>query len=330
MPGVDVLVVSLGSTAGLRASDAELAGSLRRAGAAVEQATAQPQRDVRTLALTDFVWARAARSITQEAIARHQPRAIVYSTITAALLWPRPGAIRFDSLAAVNRRGRHGVWQRPLERSRLREAPLLIPLSTAAAAQAPPGSAKSVVVGIPVEPSVSHDRSASRDITAITYAADPVKKNLARILKVWRSVRRDGEELVVAGLDGSEELDLIAQPGVRSVGRVEPQAFRALLRRARVFVAAPRFEDYGIAQLEALADGCMLVTTPSPGPYVALPIARELDARLVDDDLEKALRIALDAPVDGYGRRAADAMAPFRRASIDRVVAGELLPRLLG
>jgi Glycosyl transferases group 1 len=329
MTGVDVLVVSLGSTAGLRASDAELVGSLQRAGVTVVQTTAAQQRDVRTLALTDFVWARAARAAAQEAIAGHRPRAIIYSTITAALLWPRPGAIRFDSLAAVNRRGRHGVWQRPLERSRLREAPLLIPLSAAAAGQAPPGAAPSVVVGIPVEPSVSHDRSGTRDIAAITYAADPAKRNLGRILKVWRSIRRQDEELVVAGLEGSDELDLIAQPGIRSVGRVEPQAFRALLRRARVFVAAPRFEDYGIAQLEALADGCMLVTTPAPGPYVALPIARELDARLVDDDLETALRTALDAPADGYARRAADAMAPFRRAAIDRSVADELLPRLL-
>jgi hypothetical protein len=327
---VDVLVVSLGSTAGLRASDAELTASIQRAGASAVQATAAPQRDVRTLALTDLVWARAARAAAQEAIARSRPRAVVYSTITAALLWPRPGAIRFDSLAAVNRRGRHGVWQRPLERGRLREAPLLVPVSAAAAAQAPPGAAPAVVVGIPVEPSVSHDRSATRDIAAITYAGDPGKKDLARILKAWRSVRRPHEELVVAGLEGAAELDLIAQEGVRSVGRVEPAAFRALLRRARVFVAAPRFEDYGIAQLEALADGCMLVTAPAPGPYVALPIARELDPRLVDDDLATALRTALDAPADGYAGRAADALAPFRRAAIDRIVAGELLPRLLG
>ena len=35
MPRVDVLIVSLGGTAGLREADAELAASLRRAGAAV-------------------------------------------------------------------------------------------------------------------------------------------------------------------------------------------------------------------------------------------------------------------------------------------------------
>jgi hypothetical protein len=49
-----------------------------------------------------------------------------------------------------------------------------------------------------------------------------------------------------------------------------------------------------IAQLEALADGAMLVTTLSPGPYAALPLARQLDPRLVGGDLPRAIRAALD------------------------------------
>ncbi len=79
--------------------------------------------------------------------------------------------------------------------------------------------------------------------------------------------------------------------------RSPPGEYRALLRRARVFVCAPRREDYGLAQLEALADGCLLVTTPAPGPYAALPIARALDPRLVAEDLAAALRTALDDPL---------------------------------
>jgi glycosyltransferase involved in cell wall biosynthesis len=108
-----------------------------------------------------------------------------------------------------------------------------------------------------------------------------------------------------------------------------PADYRALLRRACVFVCAPRREDYGIAQLEALADGCVLVTTTAPGPYAALPIARELDPRLVGDDLERALRAALEDPVGDYARRAREALAPFSRDAVDRLVAEELLPRLL-
>jgi hypothetical protein len=94
-------------------------------------------------------------------------------------------------------------------------------------------------------------------------------------------------------------------------------------------VTAPRREDYGVAQLEALADGCLLVTTPAPGPYAALPLAGGLDPRLVADDLVPALRAGLDDPVPGYAERALAAIAPYRRAAVDAVVSAELLPRLL-
>jgi hypothetical protein len=117
--------------------------------------------------------------------------------------------------------------------------------------------------------------------------------------------------------------------GVRVLPMLPYDDYRALTRRARVFVCAARREDYGIVQLEALADGCMLVTTPSPGPYAALPIARELDRRLVGDDLATALRSALDDPAPGYAQRALSALAAFRRVEVDRLVAEELLPRLL-
>jgi hypothetical protein len=130
------------------------------------------------------------------------------------------------------------------------------------------------------------------------------------------------EELRKAGLGLPEQ-------GVRVTGMLAPTAYRALLRRARVFVCAPRREDYGQAQLEALADGCLLVTTSAPGPYAALPIARELDPRLVSEDLATALRTALDEPVPGYAARASEALTPFSRAAVDGLVAAELLPRLL-
>jgi hypothetical protein len=119
-------------------------------------------------------------------------------------------------------------------------------------------------------------------------------------------------------------------PGVRNAGVLAPAEFRALLRRARVYVTAPRREDYGVSQLEALADGCLLVTTAAAGPYAALPLARDLDARLVGDDLGAGLRTALDAPAPGYAVRALDALAPYRRAAADHVVATDVLPALLG
>ena len=122
----------------------------------------------------------------------------------------------------------------------------------------------------------------------------------------------------------------IRRPASRSPGGSSREAYRRLLLRSKLFVTAPRREDHGIAQLEALADGCLLVTTPAPGPYAALPIARELDPRLVSDDLAGAIRAALDEPAPRYVERSIPLLEPFTRAAVDRVVETELLPRLLG
>src|SRR6185312_8660732 len=118
-------------------------------------------------------------------------------------------------------------------------------------------------------------------------------------------------------------------PGVRFTGRVPPEEFRALLRRARVFVAASRREDFGIAQLEALADGAMLATTPAPGAYPALRLARGLDPRLVSEDLAAAVRSALDDPAPDYGVRAAELLEPFSRDAVTTTLTQHVLPRLL-
>ena len=369
MPRVDVLIVSLGGTAGLREADAELAASLRRAGAAVEIARVGRARELRTFAAIEFAWAVNARRATTSALARWSPRAVIYSTTTAALLGPVSGAIRFDAPAAGNRPGRHGIWQRPVEARRFKAAPLLVPWSEEGLAEAPVPHADAIVVPMPVAPS---GPAGERDIAAITYAANPEKKGLDRVLEAWALESRAGEELVVAGLDeragaawlarattaaretlaaaqdavdaraaaattgttgaatpGSAPPRRLAMGGgtVRFSGLIGRDEYRALLRRARVFLSAPRREDYGIAQLEALADGCVLVTTPAPGPYVAEPIARRLDNRLVGPRL--AIRAALDVPKPDYAERAAAALEPFSHAAVDRVVAEQLLPRLL-
>ena len=313
----DVLLVSLGGTTGLREADAELAASLQRAGASVEVAAVPRVREWRTMAAIELAWALSARRATQGA---GEARAVLYSSTTAALLAPRPGAIRFDAPAAGNRPGRHGLWQRPVERRRFREASLLVPWSAGGLAEAPTPHADAVVVPVPVEASGPRGE---RDIAAITYGAHPEKKGLDRVLAAWAAARRAGEELVVAGLAGTDV------EGVRFAGALPREEYRALLRRGRVFVTAPRREDHGIAQLEALADGAMLVTAPSPGPYAALPIARALDPRLVTGDLATSIRAALDEPAEGYAERAAQALRPYSHAEVDRVVADVLLPRLL-
>jgi glycosyltransferase involved in cell wall biosynthesis len=329
----DVLVVSAGNTEGWRTAADELVGAISRAGAQVEMVTAEPPPRVRTFALTDLVQARAARAAALQGIDAHDPRAIIYCSITAALLWPKPGAIFLDSIAAENRPGRHGVWQRPIERRRLRDAPLVLAWSPRSLDPLSGPHAETIVVPVPVE--LAPAAETPRDVAAVTYAGDPVKRRLTHVLDAWAGARREDERLLVTGLpaDALERVPglerRLTEQGVELAGSLTPGAFRELLARARTFLAAPWIEDYGIAALEALASGCLLVTTPSRGPYPARDLARELDPRLVADDLGRAIRIALDDPVPGYAARAGELLAPFTRAAVDRTVADTLLPRLL-
>lgn len=340
----DVLLVSLGATGGLRAVDDALVASMERAGARVAVVRARPPRPVRTMALTDLAWALAARRAATEGLARHRPRAVVYGSVGAALLWPRPGAIRLDAAMAANRPGRHGAWQRPRERRLLRRSPLLIPQSAEALAEVPAPRPPAIVVPPPVALGPAPAAWADRDVAAVTYAADPSKKGLDRVLAAWRRARREGEELVVCGAP-ADAVASAAGPagvpaGVRDAGALDPAAFAALLGRARAFVIAPRREDHGLVQLEALAAGCRLVTTTAPGAYVALSVARAVAPRLVVDRagdaavLGTAIRTALDAPRTGDADDAARARTLLRDrfdvARVDATVRDELLPALLG
>jgi hypothetical protein len=323
---VDVLVVALPTTAGWRGAVPALASAIERAGASVAVAATAPGREVRTFMATDLVQSHAARTAARAGIAEHRPRALIYASATAALLGPRPGAIWFDSPAAQNRPGRHGLWQRPTERRRVSHAPLLLPMSEGGLrALDPLPRTPAVVLPVPVEPSAPQATlTGKRDIAALAYAADAEKKGLARILAAWTQARRPAETLLVAGQPAGP-----LGEGAEGTGLLAPKDYRALLRRARIFVAAPRHEDFGIAQLEALADGCRLVTAPAAGPYPALALARALDARCVSEDLASAVRAALDAPPGDYAERAAELLAPYRRASFDATVAERVLPALL-
>jgi hypothetical protein len=325
---IDVLVVSVAGTIGWSRGARELADGLARAGARVVGLQAARPRDVRTLMLTDLREAYAARRAARRGIAAHRPRSIVYCSTTSALLWPRPGAILLDATAVANRPGRHGLWQRPLERRRLPRAPVVLGWTPEAFDGAPDAvREQAIVVRLPVEPSAPAPAPpAERDLAAVAYVADPAKRGLELTLQAWRRARRDGETLVVAGITRAGE------PGVRFTGRLEPPAFRELLRRARVFLAAPREEEYGIAALEALADGAQLVTTPAPGAYPALALARRLDPRLIGGDaagLAAALRAALDEPRPDYAAAAAELLVPYRRARMSDVLARDVLPRLV-
>ncbi|MGH2857471.1 MAG: hypothetical protein ACRDMJ_08290, partial [Solirubrobacteraceae bacterium] len=148
---MDVLLVSVGATAGWRGAARGLMDALTRAGVSVAIAQAGPAPAVRTFMATDLVQARTARRAAELGIQKHAPTAVVYCSMTAALLWPRPGAIGLDTIAAENRPGRHGLWQRPVERRRLAQAPLLLTMAPESLAPHRGRScAPSVVVQVPV------------------------------------------------------------------------------------------------------------------------------------------------------------------------------------
>ena len=200
-----------------------------------------------------------------------------------------------------------------------------------------------VPLPIPIESGPTTGQSRIRERIVVAYAASPHKKGLDRILQAWSRVAQGDRRLVITGIArdagrGYLRERVIPEPaGIEWRGRLSLAEHRALTSRAEIYVAASRFEDYGLAQLEALADGSILVTAPSPGPFVALPIARELDPRLVADgdgadDLARALQAAFDMTDEErteYRGRAGILLRPFSADSLEQRVRDELLPALL-
>jgi glycosyltransferase involved in cell wall biosynthesis len=326
---VDIGLVSLGTTPGLRRADAALADQVRAAGAScrvvqVRIGAAGALR--RNAAVTDLVEGLAARRAARGLDAR----AVIFSTVTASLLQRTPAvpwAVRFDSTAALNRPGASGAWQRAREREVLSRAPLLLPWGDEIA-----HATGGIVVRVPVDEVAP---AAHRDIDAIAYAGYPHKRGLDVLCEAWGKAARPGERLVIGGIERERGMEWLSRQGLEEPAGVEWRGLVAreewltLVARSRVFVNASRREDHGLAQLEALAAGCALVTVPSAGPYEALPLARALAPELVSQDLAPALRAGLDlAEPEAYAVHARELLGPFRAGVVERVVAGSVLPAL--
>lgn len=334
MPGpVDVALVSLGTTPGLRRADDAFAAGLREAGVGCEVRHVEigaAGRLRRHPAVTDLVEALAAR----RAAGSVNARVTVHSTVTAALLQRRDGpyAVRFDAPAALNRTGAAGAWQRRAERRALAGARVLLPWSEAAGAAAP-GPAPRVAVPVPIP---EQPQSAERDIDALAYAGNPHKRGLDGLCRAWAAAPA-GARLVIGGIERERGVPWLQRAGVPEPdgvewrGRVAHAEWLQMAGRARLFVNASRWEDYGISQLEALSAGAALVTVPSPGPYEALGLARRLAADLVDGDLATALARGLalgESELESYRREAAQALAPYRPEAVQRIVGERVVPAL--
>jgi glycosyltransferase involved in cell wall biosynthesis len=345
---MDLLLLSLGTTRGLRVADGAFADLAERAGASVAVSGVRiglTGRLRRAYPAIDLVEAAAARRALATAIRRHDPRAVVLSATTTALLAPpldRPYAVRLDSPASFNRPGRRNAVVHALERRRLAGARLVLPLSRAAAAVLPAGSADAVVVPTPVVPAGPTD--GVRDRLAVGYTPDPKAKGLDLLARAWGAAAVPGAKLAVFGVSPERGREFLARRDVPEPEGLEwrgmaPEAdFRGALRRARAFVVAARWEDFGMAQLEALADGALLVTAPSAGAYEALAMARELDPELVagrvePDELAACVRHAFEIDEDratAYRAASAARLERFRPERIVETIRREVLPALLG
>jgi len=350
---------------GWRRADEALAEHIEAAGATCElrpMRLGATRRLQRSMAMTDVVQALAAR----RAASGLQARAVVYSSITAALLQPprRPHAVRFDTIAALSRPGAGGAWQRRRERSVLARADLLLPWSEAAGAAALRAAGAAGVGGIGdagarggspgatgagprtvVLPCVvDAARKAAPDAPdATAYAANPEKRRLELLCAAWAASAPEGARLVVGGIDRADARRWLSRqgvdepPGVEFGGAIPRDRWTALVAGSRVYVSAARYEDWGVAQMEALAAGVPLVTVPTPGPNVALPLARELAPRLVAADstvaaLAESLRggLGLDGAARAvYAAAARRLLEPYSDAALRKVVADEVVPALL-
>jgi len=343
----DVLLLSLGTTLGWRMADRLLVAQLQAAGAGVEAVSVSfgaAGRLRRGYPLNDFVEMHAARRAFRTAVARTRPRAVIVSSTTAAMLAPRlrvPVAVRLDAPARLNRPGLRNAGLRLLERRSLGAADLVLPFSHAARAELPRGAARSLVVHPPVDPSGPPPER--RERAAVAYVPDPKAKGLDVLAAGWARAAIPDARLEVYGLDPGWARAHLARAGVGEpaglelCGTVGAGEFRRRLRSARVFVATARWEDYGQAPLEALADGALLATVPSGGPYEALRLARRLEPALVAGEvsgpaLAGPLRAAFELPderADALRESARELLAPYRSAAVGRLVAEDLLPALL-
>jgi glycosyltransferase involved in cell wall biosynthesis len=263
------------------------------------------------------------------------------------MLQPRPrlewAAIRFDLPAAVNRRGFGSGILHALERRAARRVRVLLPWGLDAGVEAADLARGLPVVPLPISIDAPVRNRPDRDPIALAYAGNPEKKGLDTLAEAWACGAPEGWRLIVTGIDADSGRRFLERHGIEVptdlewAGALESDRYLELLGRASLFLSASRYEDYGLAQLEALAQGALLVTCPSEGRFEALGIQRELDPRLVaadcsPDALGKALSVALSLSTEerlSLQKRARMHLHAHSRDAVKRRISEEVLPLLM-
>lgn len=312
---VDFLVVNPATTTGWNTSTRVMSDALEERGLTVREVRSNPdpiRRYLRRYGFispgSDLVEALAARIAVRRAT-KHglRYRHVLYMSTTVAMLEPRKrlrnGVVRVDALAHQNRQGAANAILRLLERRWLRMVAAVWSMDPAWQDR---GRGWPTIYPLPPRIDASGPRAVSREREVVCYANGP-KKRLDIILAAWEraGLGEKGWKLTVAGYTLPQaEADLgaaVTSPHVHFRGLLSPADFRELTRRSTILLAAPDYEDFGIAPLEAIADGCIPITTRSPGPYIALRVlmcvAPELTAEFGSaGDLSEKLRAVALGP----------------------------------
>jgi glycosyltransferase involved in cell wall biosynthesis len=350
----EILIVGCADTLGWRINEAAFAASLERLGVSSRTVRGSPaliHRLPRTYAIAELAEARAARRALRKGLEGGRPRAVVLMSSTAAFLVPvqrlrRAGVavgIRVDCPAAVNRPGIAGLPQRSLERRRLPHASAVIAMGPRSAATVAGVGAPVIALPATVDAPAAMSEP-ERPARFLAYGSNPERKGIDRIVRAWTELgpARGDAVLTITGLEPERAARAlrrarVAPPaGVEFPGAIPRRRQLELLQSATAFVSASRWEEWGIAQLEALVAGVPLITTPARGAYEAEPLARELAPELVvaaDDvaGLATAMAAALTMGADRrsrYRREAACLIEPFGPQAVDRVMREQVLPAL--
>ena len=140
------------------------------------------------------------------------------------------------------------------------------------------------------------------------------RKNLRGLLEGWRLAGRDDEMLVLAGPRGwREDLgpQISAGARVRSIGFVDPSSLRALYSGAAALCWPSLREGFGFPVLEAMAQGCPVITSRGTSTEEVSGDAAALVDPRDPADIARALNEVLDDP----GRAEAMAAAGRERAA---------------
>jgi Glycosyl transferases group 1 len=347
---VDILHVSAGTTSGWRVIDETLRSGLEELGISVERVAIRRPSGGLAVRIgspsNDLYEAASLVAAAERGLRRVSPRAIIYSSSHAALLQPRrelPEAVWVDGPIACMSPGPRGAPIRALERTRQRRLDLAMSMSVQYATQLvrPLCARASTVLHVPIEPSDA-EAEVPRGVTApfgIMYGGNPGKKGLALAIDSWHRSASD-MRLVVSGITRDRaiaHLGTIPPREIEFVGPVSRTVHRGLVRRALVYVSASCREEYGTAQLEALADGVPLAAVPSRGAAEPVAIARRLRPTLVAKDISaeglaacitRATSMSHDE-LSRYRTQSSEIMAAYSYGSFRERLRADVLPVLL-